>query len=309
MSNQAIISKIKHYFGSFLTKEAYLELIKQDTIVEVLDLLVANPNYTFDLSNYKSLHREDIEFILKDSFCKINKRIYNFTFSKTKEFYKILFLKENLLFLHNSIIENTKSKLVCYDELLEKLDYSNLESVKEALKDTIYVKYLDNIEYLATHIQNIYFEELTIYVLKNYKGKTKTNLLKYINNLINVYNYGIIYRFKRYYSDVIDIKQYIYFNKDFSIADYNKLITCDENSFYKVLKMDKEKLENNSIEFIQDGITYYNAKLKLHLTTSSEIAFLAFYMLQNIEIDNLISIIESKRYSLDKEKIMSMIIM
>lgn len=333
--SSAVIAKAKSKYGKRLTLKDYNALIKCESISEIIQYLRSYTYYQQFLGKVSNdVHRGNLENILRgklfDSFlslCRYNsdkspvttyilrkteeKEIVRFiTLLSTGKAHEYIFDLPMYFIEHTDISLERLSKVRGYRELLNVFDKTIYKKVIErfppdhdgrypiaAIDDALDIAILDELYNSINHIKN---------------KKEKAQLLNLFDTLTDYDNYSRILRLKRYYqlsNDVIR-EHLIPFGKL-----HKKLDAILSKESYEEVRdalaetpigrkarrfdIDSEMLVHGNFEVCRH---------EMYFSSNPEVVLLAYYIVSDTELRNIITIIEGVRYSMEPEKIKEMLI-
>lgn len=326
----AINSKVKALKGKMLKEEEYLELLQSKGFKNSLRILKERTHYGELLKEYdiEKIHRGELEIILDKHYTRIYNKFINYFNGEYRKFIKNLFLRweiEDLkIIIRGKYIGRTKEeieKVLIGKGRLNSIDYDyllsskNLEELVDRLKGSIYYNAIKNLIKdinekglfrIETELDFVYFSNIR----KELKHLDKENR-EVISQIIGIegdlLNLSWIYRGKKYYEitpeelfnyTIYDgyklskdsIKKLCYAN---NIEEFHHII---ENTPYGWIY---ESDDVNNIEKKERELQkkYFNKFLKENKTNFSMV--MSYLILYRIEVRDIISIVEQKRYDLD----------
>ena len=154
-THAAANAKANAMLGKLLKDKDYHELLKLETVNEVMDYLRLHTHYSL-IFNELNDDTEANEVTMKRHFFRAYEKLYHFYIDEYRDFFKALFMRyevENLkLYLRalsrNEKLDSIQSHLITSD-LYSNLDYdvlnqsTNTQEFLEAIKDTPYYSTLD----------------------------------------------------------------------------------------------------------------------------------------------------------------------
>lgn len=330
----AVNTKIKSLESEMLTKQQYSKLMKCENYIDALRFLKESTSYKKILKNYKidELHRGNLEVILKDYYVDNFYKLFHYFDNNYKKLLKIFFMKYEIEDLktilrgkfrgadkekiYRLITSKSPLNIINYEELIAS---PSVEMVIENLKNTVYYKHLlglknsyreEGLFRIEMTLDFIYFSMLRKYIKK--LDKESANIIKNINGeYCDLINIQWIFRSKKYYK----LNPEEIFN--YTIYDWNKvnrdmlkkLCYCNNlTEFYeKVKEFPYRELfkKSNGKEFlVEKEIMIYMKKLFLKYKSAGKMnigSVIAYLGLYEIEIRDIISIVENKRYSQKNE--------
>jgi V/A-type H+-transporting ATPase subunit C len=340
-ANNAIVTKAKSMFGKFLQPEDYNQMVKIQSIPELVKYLQRQPQFEDVLRDVQpnTIHRGHLEALIRKNRVGHIVRLVKMVHSKDKDFYMLdVVQQENqvLLFIIRMIINEDVSDIrgtvPFFYDIPTALDFSKLLNVKsfedlmKAVEGTSYEKILkpfytpniDQIRYIdIEHALEVHYYDLVFSTIdKYYSGKLRDNLTKLAQLKIDLMNITKIYRLKKFYhADPITIRNVL-------VDEYSKMSNkkLDELSLIEdpdelINYIDKQHhfpvADKDDYVFIE----YYTGKLRhevarrlMYFSTDVPEIYTAFIFLSEFEVENLINIIEGIRYQVDEEEMKQMLI-
>jgi V/A-type H+-transporting ATPase subunit C len=326
----AINSKVKAMMGKMISPEQYSKLLKCKDFKSTIKVLKEETNYGELLKGYdlEKIHRGNLEIILDRHYISIYSKFINYFDGEYRKLIKTLFVKweiEDLKVIirgkylgrskdeiENRLIARSSLNTINYDYLLA---LKNVEEVIDGLKGSIYYKSLKNLAKgtsekglfrIETELDFVYFSSVRR-ELKHLDNENKEVGYSIIGLEADLLNLGWIYRGKTFYKiPPEELFNYTIYNgyklsKEKLIklcyvnnmADFHTLI---ENTPYASIyeKDDFNLIEKREREFQKK---YFKKFLRENKTNISMV--MSYLMIYRIEMKDIISIIEQKRYDMD----------
>ena len=332
----AVNTKVRALESKLLTEEQFLRLLETKNYEDAFKYLKGETHYKDVLYEYdaEDVHRGELEVILKRHYTDIFKKLSHYFSSDYKKLFRILYMKYEIEDLKiiirgkyiNKDAEYIKS-LICYESALSNIDYNELissrtlEETVEKLKGT---KYYDFINPLIPHIEKeglfriemaldfVYYSTLRKFIKK--LDKEDGEVIKKINGITSdLLNIQWILRGKKFYNlPPEEILNYTIYDSDKLKMDKLKSLCYakDLNEFYdliETLPYGKVFVETKDSEYLleKEMLVYLRSAYKKlakknPVSISIVLSFLEVYLL---EIRDVISIIENKRYKSDSAEI------
>lgn len=339
LSANGMASKAKAMYGKHLSKYDYEELLKKHSVGEVANYLKNNTYYSETLKDVKenSVHRGQLENLLRRSSFDRRVRLHRYADYNTKEFYKcsielaeinqvLACIRALMSDDYTSFIAELPLYLNPYTsyDLNEFLSVKRISDLKKVLKSTKYYENLnpflndENMDYAECEhaLMVYYYKHMKDIVNKKYHGKSKKELLSMIDEMIELKNISKIYRMKKYFDGTPEeIKKVLLECKNLMNKErYEKVLNANSSS--EVVKILAEstyniELDEESFLHIEDYINriqYDLAKKCMNFSTNPSVIYLAYFILDDIELTNLINIVEGIRYNVSPSKIEQLII-
>lgn len=335
--SSAVIAKAKSKYGKRLQMKDYNALIKCESISEIIQYLRSYTYYQQFLTKVSNdVHRGNLENILREklfdnflSLCRYNSDkspVTTFILRRTedKEIVKFLTLlsagkpHEYLFALplyfteHTDIPLEKLSKMHSYQELLRAFDKTIYKKVFEnyppdedgrypisSIDDALDIVILDELYDSIDHIKN---------------KKDKAQLTGLFNRLVDYNNYSRILRMKRYYHLPNDIvRQHLLPYGKLSGRFLDNILSKESyeevRSALDATPMGKKARLYEIDSELASHARFEVCRREMYFSSNPEIVLLAYYIVSETELKNIITIIEGVRYSLEPEKIKEMLIL
>ncbi|MDR2828801.1 MAG: V-type ATPase subunit [Acholeplasmatales bacterium] len=315
--------KIKSIYGNLLKSNDYAELLKLPDIYQLVQYLKSNDNYSStNFEIFSNGDRVKIENSLRASWIKIYKRILSFSPSSNIKFLDLLFFKEDIEYISNFIKKGVVSKGYVHPEL-KKLYINDTVSILSVLKHTPYYNlFFDNCENNIFNLERIkassisyFFKVASTMFYENYKGKTRTYLLNLLSLWVENTNLVSVYRIKKYYPSTSQLSPYLITNEHLPLSKKVLSVLSSESPSQVLDILNKKCLSGYNanafyanIELLSSIINNKEAKKHIYYSTNLEICFLSFFIVSQTEKDNIIRIIEGKRYNLTGVEVNSILV-
>ncbi|MBN2877820.1 MAG: V-type ATPase subunit [Bacilli bacterium] len=340
-AGNAIIAKAKSLYSKRLTQEDYEELLKFNTVPDIVGYLKRNDKYSNTLSDIVeySMHRGQLEDLIKKSYFDNLTRLVKFVSTSDKKFYELDMIRREIDIVLSSVrsiisgsIESSIRDLPLFfrkhasfdiEEVTKSLSMGELLTALKNTRyyDLVYPYYKDSpAEIRYTDIEhNIYlkYHEIVLErINKYYKGKIRRQLMDIYQSKVEIENIIKIYRLRKFYgADETDVMQaLITDNIRMSKSKLKELVQLENpDDILKYLsKSDYSQFIDEDdyiyIEYQAGRIKYNLSKRYMYFSTYPPIVYSVFLFLNEIEQTNIFNIIEGVRYDIDKEDIKKMLI-
>ncbi len=342
-ASNAVVAKVRAKFSKHLTAKNYQELLACNTVNDVAVYLKNHEGYRRALSDMKegTIHRGRLESLLERDLMEDFSTLSQFGLSvgahlgnymRTRgEIQQLLsFLRyliaerpEEYIFAmsdffrkHTPIDLVQLSKARSYDELLVFLNGTEYYSIFEKFSPDNNIKDLDfaGLESaLYAHLYKKLFDSIN----KELHGTEKKEMSNIFKMKIELENIKKIYRMKKYYhmdSDIIRsmlLPYYLYLTP----AKLNDLLEIEDcEKIHPLLKETRYKhyLEKiclyQTIDEMNKRVAFLFAKKNMRFSTHASVVLTCYITLKEVELQNIIIIIEGKRYGLPTPEISKMLI-
>lgn len=340
LSSGAIITKIKAMYGGRLTAENYKALLGKHSVGEVASYLKNETHYGKELSSVSEglIHRGHLEALLeRDIFAKYI-RLVRYASEKNGGIYRYYMISVEIeqilscLRLLNSgqleeYIKALPGHLISHlsFNILELAEARSFTDVIKVLGRTPYAKVLTELSpngelpsvFDCEHALRTYYYNTVHKLIDSFAAGTESAQLHDIFYLhLQLVNLTSIYRLKRYFNFSPDeIKKNLILTGDKKLDRMLTRLceTADAEELAESLKPIKAlssvmSQEMSSLESSAKKARLAHGKRLMTFTTYPSVAFVCYMLLCRIETDNIITIIEGKRYSIPESEIERMLV-
>ncbi len=332
----AVAAKLKAIEGARLKEEDYEELLSKSSVQEIYTFLASHSSYREVLSGMtrEQLHRSEIEKHLRHEMLREYGRVYHFMDLDRKHmlefwFYRreIEFLKRGLRHLYNHETSEWIEDEDEFEEFFERhtrLDCRMIEQAEtldkliEACRDTRYAAILRR----AQSIGADYFTVSMMLDKSYYSGvwKAKDKYLSGEDRKLFADAFGMemdmnnilwIYRGKKYFN-IPPEAIYTLIPHRYRLTEETLRSMISASSANEVVELAKQTPYRSLFDGLDEGFFPEENVNRIHRrkaisvlsqTPESMAAVYAYFNLKEIEIYNITTLIESIRYSLDKQTI------
>ena len=337
----ATVAKMHAVYGRRLRQEDYNALLSCTSVSDAADYLKRSTYFSKVLENVntESIHRGNLENILRRSLMERYFQILRFEKIAENEFYNFIIIKTEIdeiliciLHLnagtsdHINTLPIYMNKYTSFNlmELAKVGSYAELLALTEKTPySAILKKYQPDekghIDYPALELElNTYYSRRLAESLKLFGGETEKRLRDFIGSQIDIKNIINSYRMKRFFNaDAEDIRSRM-------IPIYMRISQQKMDELYNA-RDDKEFMQRFSQTYYGREIAakgfdmsdpetalirfrYLQIKRAFSRSTAAPECFYTFIQLADIEVKNIIRIIEGIRYSLPTKEISELII-
>ena len=340
-TSYAVSAKARAKYGKFLTDRDYTNILACQSVPEVMVYLKSHTRYASVLKDVseRDVHRGRLEILLRqyqfseiDSLCRYDTGIsvgfsrYVLANTEIEQIIRYLILlnshsTEKFIFQYPAFLSkrteldiNMIANARNYDEFLDALIktpyYDILKEFKPDEKGRLAVSEIEN--KLYAYINRRIFD----FVVKKTKGNERRELTEIFKKLNDYSAVSRIIRMKQFFHLPPEVI------KSNLTAEYGSLNPklldrmCDAETvdeIYRLLKTTRygRLYEKNDFEGRKDIgpiVQYRLAKKYLHFSENPSVVMLAFIVVSDTELMNVISLIEGIRYRLDPKHIESLLI-
>ena len=335
-STNVISTKIRALYGKRLKEDDYNQLINKYSLSEIVEYLKNETYYhsTLEAVNQNTVHKGQVELLLKVAAFEKHARFLNYDISSQTEIFKYVILKNEMeeiltaIRLFNSGSMNKyviRLPLFLTDYLSMNLkDFINVKSFDDLLKvvkGTIYyelmLKFKPNKIDGKLDVVRCEIEIRKAFFLKIFKMLDKDHDPKAIFLIdIETTNIVNIYRLKKFFNkDAKYIKScllpFYYYLKE-SVID--KMVEAENiDDFIKMVNQTKygkylNLFEHENIEKTIKKFICKKMKKSIRFVDHPSNIMMCYIYLMDVELENLITIIESISYKVSPEQIKQSII-
>jgi len=324
----AVNSKIKAIIGKSISREQYFKLQKCKDIKSIVKILKDETNYKKILEHciIEKVNRVNLEMILHKNYISIYSKFINYFNGEYRKLIKILFIRweiEDLkVIIRGKYLGDSKRQIenkIAFRSSLNTINYDylialkNVEDIIDALKGSIYYNSLKifikdiggkNLFRIETELDFVYFMSIRK-KLNHLDNENKEVGYRITGMEADLLNLGWIYRGKTFYKiPPEELFNYIIYN-GFKFSKRKLIKLCYANDmveFYNLIEKtpyayiyendDLACIEKREREFQKK---YYKKILRENRNDISMVmSYIMFYM---IEVRDIISIIEQKKYT------------
>ncbi len=342
LSTNAVASKAKSMYGKRLLDEHYQELLRKHSVPEIATFLKTETVYQEALADVRenAIHRGDLEHLLRQAGFLRMQKLLRYVGKKNQSFYNFVVKEQEidlilmrLRTINSDLYEAFNTEIPVYLEkyisfnLRDLLNAEDFDALLKVLERTGYDEVLKSLKpenrnqkvnYVACeYALHAYFYDWIFKTIDSeFKGKTKKELLTIFESQVELLNIAKIYRYKRFF-DVDSQTIYnslILTHQRMSNKFLKKLTEAEDDvailnilaaSNYQIMADDKDYV---FIEYYADKVKYNLSRRYMRFSTNASMVFTTFYVMQKLEIENLINIIEGVRYGTPSENIEKMLI-
>ncbi len=340
MSSNVLSTKAKAMYGKRILQDAYMELARKQTIGDVVTYLKQKSSYAdaFKDVNARIVHRREVESILDQEYYRRCGQLLRFAPKENKKFYymEIMGIEINVILERIATMDSMPeaftikvSQYVADHSSFDLFGLINVETHKDLVayfKDTKYAFIINEIDFsepinfnsLTKKFMEFYYSTYYKAIDKNFSGKTRSDLLQILYMDIDLRNLAKIARYKNYFPDEdaqVILDSLFLKHSRISKESYEELLeaknieTLNALIYEKIRYADLTQIrENTPIEESVSFVKYHMSRHFLYLTSNDAIAYLAYTILERIEIENLVHIIEGIRYNRDGASIEALLI-
>lgn len=340
-AGNAVIAKARAVCGHTLKTEDYAQLAAKESVADVCAYLKQTERYGKALSsvNPQTVHRGQLEAIIRRSVFDIFERFHSFDQSNSREFFKFIVKQLEIEQLLSALQSITSGMTVEYIAALPMFltKHSNIDlaalglakSYSEAitiLHDTAYERIVcpalveaetngkPDICSIERKLYADYYMQMLKSFEKDYKGAEKKELRRLLLSVIDMKNVVTVYRYALFGSGTDAAKKsLIPFKRRLSDDAIERLAAQKDVSRiaaeldalgYGLHSQDIPK----TVEILADKISTDRLKKQLRLSQSSAVVYFAFMELMGVELKNIKTIIEGIRYGMEGDRILEMLV-
>lgn len=333
----AITAKARSKYGKRLRTKDYQAMVKCGSVGEVVQYLKSYTHFQTLLDKVSNdIHRGNLENIMREklfesflTLCKYstgNSPVTDFLLRRSEvhelmKFITLLSIKRPREYLfslplyftqHSEIDLKQLSTVNTHQELLDVLYHTTYASIISRFPPDERGDYdLAAIEdALENHVLSLLYRDIA--KLKNKKDRTQLSGL--FDELTDYQNYSRIIRLKKYYHLGNDaVRTHLLQYGSLTGKRLDRILLKDSfEEIYQALGETSvgkraRRIDQQSEMAIQGR--YERCRHELYFSTNPEIVLLAYYILSETELSNVIAVVEGVRYSMEPESIMETLIL
>lgn len=335
----ALASKTKAMYGKRLKANDYEALLKMNHVSEVAGYLKQQSEYQSGLQDVResSIHRGQLEALIRQSSFLRLQKLLRYVDLRKEPFYRFVIMEEEVNQLL-SCIRSLKAKeyqhfindLPLFLNEYTSFDLSQLIQVKkeedlwEIVKKTQYASEMkrflcsnENFSYPeCENAMKRYVYETTREMALHCHSRQKKELIAMLDRQIELKNISCIYRMKEFFhADSKTIKKQLItthsrwnqtmMERLLAAKDGKEVLALLAQSPYRQCVGEKDFVY---IEYGCSQIQYYLGKRFLYFSNQAALVFFSYYLLNQIEVENIITIIEGVRYQISSNNIAKLLI-
>lgn len=336
----ALTAKIHAMYGKRITPEQYREMVRKQSVAEIASYLKQQTHYGELLRdvNESSVHRGQLENILRRDIYEDYRRVMLYIPAGSRKFYSYFLVRmeideilsflryliagrstEYLFSLPSFFAEHAEfdlyglSKVRSYDELVSLLAHTPYADILRKFdpKDT---DRADTVQ-IDSEFQRYFYTYLLGAIRNNFSDATRDKLRRAVAMEYDLHVLTLIVRLKRYFhASPAYIRSLVQASATrLPAEELGKIIDApDADAALNYIGATRygAYFVQGSFEYVEAAANHavfaFNRQL-LATSTSSAVATMAYLNLKQLELQNLITIIESVRYGLhpaDTEKLL-----
>lgn len=340
-TSYAVSAKARAKYGKFLSDRDYANILACQSVPEVMVYLKSHTHFADALSdvNERDVHRGWLEIRLRqyqfseiDSLCRYDSGIsagvssYVVEKAEAEQIIRYLILlnsgaTEKFIFQYPAFLSkhaeldfNRIANARDYDEFLSAVEHTSYhEILKEYRPDE---KGRLPVSEIENRLYDRIFDHLIQLTRKIAKGDERRELTEIFDKLYDFSTISRIIRMKEYYQlspavikrnvqheyGALSPRQIDMMCEAETVEDVHQVIRSTR--YGKMIDRQDYTGEDNFGEAVQ----FRTAKRYLHFSDNPSVVMIAFIILSNIELENVISLIEGVRYRVDPKVIESLLI-
>lgn len=340
LSSNVVLAKARTMYGRRLTLANYNELLKCRNVSEVAGYLKNHTIYGKALAGIveNEVHRGQLESRLKQKLMDEYASLCKYEVEVDKHFSQSFIQRDEIeCILRTVLLLNSGSSgkdafdfppyLLRNSELnLQALTrVKTVEDLKQIIKHTTYEELLTpflsevdkRIDY--TGVENVLYHFLYSNIIrmvkKHFFGEPKKQLLSIYNTYMDLNNYVRIVRMKIMYgADAEETKKALFPTGTFNKENLEKMLQGNtEEEIQKALEHTEVgrralKMQHAYLDDIPMRMNYLLCRHYIDYSIHPAVVLISYIFLSETEINNIITIIEGKRYQLAPEEIRKLLI-
>ena len=338
-ASNAILSKSRAMYGKRLTESDYKKLLSCGSVPEVLTYLKGNSKYAPLMSKLseKTVRRRDLEAVLRQKLFQDYESLCRYEITVGEDFARYTVMKAEigqiihyLIMLSSGEPHKFYSTLPKYFLRISSLNFTAMAGAQtydeflSVIRKSDYYKLLEPFRPKKGEKLNLADIENTLYnnmfgkvyeIIEKTSGEEKKALQDMFDTNIDLRNFTRIFRLKKYYKlEPDEIKKHLLPFGSLNERQISEL--CSANDTKELFALMKQtapgkvisKLDYTFIFEIPRRALYEESYKSMYFSVNPSVVLVAFYNLEEAEINNIINIIEGVRYKADTEKIRKLLI-
>ena len=321
-SNAAMATKAKAMFGKRLTASDYQQLLQKKSIPEIASYLKNETLFREALEGYSEtgLHRGQLEMLIRRDLGTRLSRLLRYASTSGDKFYR-----------YGIMMSEVEQIMACIrafndDDIRALAQVRDFSALLEVLAKTPYadlirpfsVTNMEDFDYTACEsvLRKYFYDQVMKIVDQEFSGKVKKEIREIFLTQIELDNITRIYRSKRYFNATpAQIKKVI--NPVYLRIPKRELEDmidhCNAEEFMERLARSAyhNYLDSSNFAYIEyhaQSINYNLNKRHMMFSTNPDIVLIAYLVLSETEIQNVVDIIEGVRYGIPADKINRLLI-
>ena len=341
LSSNVVLAKARTLYGRRLTANDYNELLKCRNVSEVAGYLKNNTVYSHALAGIveSEIHRGQLEARLKQKLMNDYISLSKYEAETDAHLSEIIILRDEINLLLRAVILLNAKDAKKHDyyfppyllhsskmNLRTLMEVKSVADLKHILVGTQYEKLLqpfletdgDRLDY--TGIENVlfrYFYKNVLQVIQKHSfGESQKELLNIYNSYLDLVNYAHIIRMKVVYgTDAKAAKETLLPTGTFSKDVMENMLKGETEEEIRNAISNTEtgkramKLQYAYLDDISTCMSYQLCRHYIHYSIYPSVVLISYITLSEIEIKNIVTITEGKRYELAPEQIRKLLIM
>lgn len=337
-SSQVLATKVKARYGRRLTPAQYSELSHKHSISEAAGYLKTLPGYSQILKEIpeSTVHRGQLEYILRRSLFLRYLELLNYNFEGKDSYYaffvrqyEVVQILECIRCIQSGSMEEYVAQTPVFVSQYASFDFMSLGQAKNLgelialLKKTPYAKVLEPLCSSGGEVEFSRFEQLLYSFLyqeeyrvirTSFSKGPREQLLEMVGARAELLNIRTIYRLKRFYGySPEQIRPFLIpmegrLRRRLFEQMLNAPSAQEVERLFQESPYGRRGGEEGSIEHRSESIRCHINKKFITFATSVPVIFTAYLALEQMEIQNIITIIEGIKYQLSAEEMTGMLV-
>ena len=340
-SSNAVTAKARAVLGRSLTADDYTQLSAKENVSDVCAYLKQTARYGKALAavNPQTVHRGQLEAVLRRSVFDIFESFHRFDFTESKNYFKYIVMQleiEQLLAAIQCVSSGSSDTYIAampmfltehanvdlpalglsagLADALQILDGTPYFSVlKEPLMSAVETGELDICE-CERRLYKMYYMRLLRMIEKSFKGAEKKELKRAVLRSVDMENVVSLHRYTLFFGeDVQSVKGTLIPFKYRLSGEAIERLAAERDIGKIAAELDGKGYRlysniPNTVELLTERISLDYLHKTLRLSQSSSVVYFALTELLAIELKNIKTLIEGIRYGLDGAVILNMLV-
>ncbi len=336
LANGVLSAKAKAMFGKRLRPEDYQTMMQKKNVSEVASYLKQDTYFSTILQgiNEQGIHRGQLESLIRMDLFQRFSSLMRYVDHRRAKFYRYgvmdqeivqilacirsLSTEDKLSFIVNVPTHLERLTLFKMEELSMVKSYADLlDVVKGTMYEAILKKFqvedIKNFDFNACEIElrKKYSEAITDLINHGFHGQARKAVQDMFTTRDELLNFQKIYRMKKYFNygpdrikNMIEIKR-----AHLSKEEMNNLIEkVDADDMFEWLRKTSygKYIDDQQFLYIEyhiKKILYAMDRKQMTFSTNPDLVVLAYILMSEVEIQNIVDIIEGVRYRMPPDKV------
>lgn len=341
-SSNAMAAKARAMYGERIKPADYSTLLQKKSVSDIAAFLKDTKLYgdTLEGINVKGIHRGQLEVLLRTDVYDRLVQLMRYADRSSKKFTMLAVQRTEINLIRlcvRSFEDDSNARDIMIAHMPLYLDESasfsmkdlanvhDFDSLLNLLKQTVYYVPLKhfypdddgkvNYAGLEHALNRVYYDSALELINQHSSGNEKKELLRILKSEAELENIAIIYRLKKYFNRTpneirtLVTRNYCLF-KPYEIEQM--IDQCDADEIVERLyKRYKPFLGDDEFTYIEHSIKVIRFNMNyryLQFSTAPHTVLLSYFILSELEIQNLVEIVEGVKYGISQDRIRPLLV-